>query len=260
MTAMNAGYDRWQRIILPCGFVLLASLGCGKDAPDSIQRAAQDAAHPNPEVPGYTVDELSSIGSHLESLDEGRLCVAPPIEWHMVPRGKDYVVRFVRDRTNRSPLPRITVEAGETDWKKLGELSEANLKQFRDAVADDLEQKTRQALEEDVKPLKLGSILCVHYVVRKQYQVGGKVIRGSREVIQTLQHGRLYTVSLDVYAGKLYDYRGDAFAVMANMRFLVPEQEESAEKEPAEEGPAEESPGQQDAGGEQDEEPANKSK
>ncbi len=223
MTSVTPRFYCWQRLILLCVLTLQGLSGCGKGSPAPAPTPPHLATPPNSVVFAYELKQLSPVGPYLPVLDEGRLRAAPPIEWYPAPRGNDYVVRFVRDRTQHSPLPRITVEACDSDWNQLGELSEENLKLFCEAVADHLDEKTRQAMDGDVKPLLLGSVPCAYFVINKQYRVEDKLIRGSCDVIKTLQHGRLYTLSLDVYLDRLIDYRADAFAVMAHMEFLVPE-------------------------------------
>ncbi len=215
----------------PVGIVVMASwLGCDRHSPpshDSSQTTvSSDPARPDralsADLPRYEVRELRAIGPYLPDLDDERLRVAPPVDWYVVPRSSEYLVRFVRDRNNRSPLPRITMEVSPWEEERPEELDEQRVKIFRDMIAESLGASGTRALVEDVQPLVLGSIPCVRYVVDRQFQIGDKVIAGNREVIKTIQRGRLYTLYLDVYAGKLIDYRSDAYAVMANLQFLVP--------------------------------------
>ena len=62
-------------------------------------------------------------------------------------------------------------------------------------------------------------------------------LSGEREVLVTLRHGRLYTVTLDVNLGKMESYNADVFAVVAGLRFLQPtmsSEETPSAKEPDE--------------------------
>ncbi len=157
---------------------LLFLSGCtrGNESNEGLRPPAAETGSTLPaspdEVAGFTREELSSIAAYLPILDDDRLQVAPPIRWYTLPRSKDYVVRFVRDHRQQTPLPRITLEARDVSFEGIGTLSRANLLKFRRLVADRLEERTRQALEEDVQPLMLGEVPCVHFVVKKEYQVG----------------------------------------------------------------------------------------
>ena len=132
------------------------------------------------------------------------------------PRSKDYVVQFVLDRDLPTPLPRITLQAEEADFDEPHQLDEKHLPQFVQQMASRLDQRTGH----DVAPLMLGSVPCAHYTKRKRFRFGDKTVAAECDVIQTLQNGRIYTLSLDVYSGKLIDYRADAYVVMAHIEFL----------------------------------------
>lgn len=176
-----------------------------------------------PEIHEYTVDQFSALAGYLsDDLDEGRLRVAPPADWYVVPRAKDYIVQFVFDRTRQSPLPRITIEARDANFRQPRDVTRANLPAFLERYTGSLDRDTRQAAEGRVLMLMIGDVPCVVYTLNKRFRDGNREYAGEREVLVTLRNGRLYTVTLDVYAGKMELYNGDVFAVVAGLRFLPP--------------------------------------
>ena len=210
--------------------IVLVLLGCRQ--PDDTRPVdsppKQPSASESRKVPGYSVKELSAIGSYLpDLLDEGRLQVAPPIGWHAAPRSKDYVARFRFDRNQ--PLPQITVEAREAGPDEPRNLNEENLPAYVDAMTDGMDEKLLQAMKGKIEPLKLGDLFCARYVVQRKFRSGGRLYAGKREVVQTIRNGRVYSVSLDVYAGMLVRYRADAYAVMATMKFPPAQQKDESD-------------------------------
>ncbi len=171
------------------------------------------------EVLGYTIEQLSSIGGYLPELDEGRLKVAPPVDWHMAPRSRDYVARFVFDRSRRLTLPRITVDACEADEEDPHNLTKESLASYVKSMAGRMDEELLQVLEGEVGLLMLGDVPCARYVLRKKFRLGENLIRADREVLLTIRDGRIYRVLLDVHSGTLREYRADAYAVMATMKY-----------------------------------------
>jgi hypothetical protein len=224
-TSPNAGgWSPRRPILLACPAIRLACLIIGLLCL-TIGIGCQDdpaTGQPAPEIYRFSVDELSDLGGYLSDLDEGRLRAAPPVEWYVEPRAKDYVTRFVFDRMRQSPLPRITIEARDADFPRPRDVTQANLHEFLAMFTNSLDEGIRQAVEGDLLMLVLGDVPCVAYKVNKQFRVGSRVYPAEREVLVTLSRGRIYTVSLDVYAGKLEDYRADAYAVVAGFQFLQP--------------------------------------
>ncbi|MHB0956376.1 MAG: hypothetical protein ACYC0X_10775 [Pirellulaceae bacterium] len=199
--------------------LVIATGGCRKSPPS---QAAPPPIH------RFDVGELAALGGYLEGLDEGRLSVAPPAGWHVKPRDKHHVVQFVLDRMEQSPFPRITVDVRTADYSMPGDVTEASLRAFFDRIKTSLHENATQTVE-GPQPLMLGSVPCVRYVVRMGFLVkkasgsGNRSFRGEREVVEALAQGRIYSVILDTYEGKLEYYRADAYAVVAGLRFHIPE-------------------------------------
>jgi hypothetical protein len=203
---------------LSCLCLLLAA-GCGPAPPAATgSRAKLDRFE-------FRVDELSDLAAYLADVDRGRLRVAPPVDWHTAARAQDYLVRFVLYPGLDNPLPRITVEARDSEAAPAAD-REATLHQL-EGMATAVEQSEPQA--HDIGLLILGEVPCLRYIVPRTFRAGERSYRGEREVLITLANRRVYSVTLDVYAGKLDDYRADAFAVMAGLKFLQPQTEAAGE-------------------------------
>jgi hypothetical protein len=198
-------------------------------------------------VPGYDADQLTALGDYLPDLDEGRVRVAPPVDWLVAPRSKDYLARFLFDRNRRLSLPRITLDVRDGGPDDPRHLQPANLIEYTSSVSARMDENTRQALEGVVEPLQLGDVPCVRYVVHKNFRRDGKLVRADCEVLITICEGRVYTVSLDVFAGSLVDFRADAYAVVAGLRFPIAESADPKSGDPEsgdpESGDAVEGPG-----------------
>ncbi|MHB8971927.1 MAG: hypothetical protein ACYC3X_28125 [Pirellulaceae bacterium] len=211
-----------------CALVLL--LVCLAVALPGCQESPPPDASP-PQIHRYPVRELdkyATLGGYLEDLDEGRVSLAPPVGWSIMSRDKDHVARFVFSPTGASPFPRITVDVRNAGFSAPRDATEEHLLPFFDRIQASLDQDSVQTVA-GPQPLVLGQVPCVQYVIRKGFRVtnesgaGNRSFRGEREVIETLALGRIYSVILDTYEGKLEDYRADAYAVVAGLRFHQPQ-------------------------------------
>ncbi len=217
--------SRFQRPTQSLCLAVLFLAGCRQQAdtppaPAPTPMLSSPRKLASPEILGYTVEDLSVIGSYLPALDEACLQVAPPAEWHVAPRSKNYVVRFLFDRNRRLELPRITVKVSAAQEEDPRNLSKKNLVSYIQSMKKRMDEKKLQAMDGEIEPLVLGAVPCARYVVRKKFRRGEKNVSGECEVVQTIRAGRVYTVFLDVYAGTLVRYRADAYAVMATAKFL----------------------------------------
>jgi hypothetical protein len=201
---------------------LLLAAGCGPATPAALRSRADLTPY------AYRVEELSDLAAYLADVDQGRLRVAPPVDWHVEPRSKDYVVRFVLYPGLDNPLPRITVESRDGGATAAAD-AETKLRQLA-AMAKAVEES--EPLAREIGLLILGDVPCVRYVLPRTFRARERTYRGEREVLITVADRRLYTVTLDVYAGQLDDYRADAFAVMAGLQFLRPPPEPGPKPEP----------------------------
>ena len=102
--------------------LLLAALlaGCSDDKAGektsvnpSTDSADTGTANGTVNIPSFAKADLVQLGGYLPPLDEDRIKVAPPVDWKVQPRSKDYVTQFVYIKKSRNlPLPRITIEFG----------------------------------------------------------------------------------------------------------------------------------------------------
>lgn len=219
-----------NRLLCAWGLVVaLASFGCRQQAEPVTPKKPSSSPPPSVrrEVPGYAQNDLSDITGYLPVLDDGRLKVALPIQWRMEPRSRDYVVRFRFDQNRQLPLPRITIHARDVVEGEPDNLTKDGLAGYIEVMAGQMEEKQRAAIVGQINPLMLGNIPCARYVTPRSFRLGKRVIPGDREVVQTIRGGRVYTILLDVTAGTLIDYRGDAYAVVAWMQFPAVEAAEA---------------------------------
>lgn len=210
--------------------IVLAYTGCVKrenSATTSVPAASPPAGLSAEQVVGYATGELSEIESYLPVLNEGRLKVAPPVDWDVAPRSKEYVVRFVFERDQRIPLPRITVGARDATAEEPNDLDRENLIGFVESLMGRMDEAGLKAMQGQVEPLMLGNRPCVRYVLNKKFRWGDRVLRAKCEVLKTVRDGRIYTIFLDANVNTLVDYRADAYAVMATMKFPLAEEAES---------------------------------
>jgi hypothetical protein len=217
-----------QPVGVRCAWMLAAVLSCvpagcrhdSADGPSHVTGDGRTAAVGPADVPRFTADQLSSsLGNYLPPLDGGRVELAPPAGWHVVSRDRRYVARFVLDRRHRALLPRITITAEDSPFDELVDLDASTVEIFRDRVSERFDETTHRALLEPARSMILGDVPCVRYVVGKRFSRDGREIPAECQVIVTLHQSRLYTISLDVYAGKLLDHHNDAYAVVAGLVF-----------------------------------------
>ncbi len=249
-----------QMLLVLAGSLLLAGCNPSSDTRDAAESsgAGTDSAQASPGegVSGsatsqgsdptifrYSIAELNmKLGSYLPPLDEGRVEVAPPDKWYLEPRSKNYLTRFVRDRTHQSPLPRITVQVRPADFDDPADTTEEDLLELLDLLQNQLDSESAKGLIEQPAPMVIGTIGCIRHVVRKRFQIGKRVITADREVLQTLTQGRIYQLSLDAYRGRLADDRARLYAVLAGLNFSTPGEPSDKVESPGETSPAGESP------------------
>lgn len=210
-------------------------------------RAPEVPPAPAPsEIHAYAVDELPPLAAYLSAdLDAGRLRAAPPSDWFVASRDKQHLAQFVLDRTGQSPLPRIRIDARDAPFQQLRDVTRENLPEFLALFPAALDDATRGATAGRILMLMIGDVPCLRYTQNLEFRVGPRKYAGERGVLVTLRQGRLYTVTLDVYVGKLDVYNGDAFAVMAGLQFLPPTA--PGPTAPDQEPPLAETPGTADA-------------
>jgi hypothetical protein len=247
---MNSG---WRPAIL---LVFLAALssGCGSGAPAgkggagsaSQSSTAQPDGDESSAAGGLRqrkVDELPAVGDYLPPLDGGKVEVAGPQGWTLLPRDKDYLVRFVKGQP--SSLPRLLLYVEDSTNDKLTDVTADNAQAWAAWLDKDLAPQSQLGVPEMNLPIVLGSTVFLRHV-RHASLSGTPVVIQS---LQTVRGGRLYKVELVCavdspnrrdYEASLKKYRDDGYAVAANMKFAAAAA--AAENPPAASGETNPSP------------------
>ena len=202
--------------------------------PASSESAATEPAPPTPALAPTTSEIIRKdasgfkLGDYLPPLDGGKIEIALPDGWNLLPRDSEYLLRLYRE--SRSGVPRIDFTVEENNLGGLTTVTEANVAEFTAAVAKELEAKGTAVVEPPI-PMVIGSVPCTRYVSHVKLKVGLGTILVERQTLDVLHAGRLYTINLLAYPNKLLDSRDAAYAVCSGIRF--PEVEPPAVAEPA---------------------------
>lgn len=236
---------------------LLTFAGCGGSKPETESggeastSGKSTSSSSGPKT--YTVEQLTKsakLGDALPPLDTNRIELSPPEDWHVLPRdAKKYVVAMMREDGKQLPQIKVHSKEAPAAVKDVANLTSGNVK---DVIAKMGTSVARPSAEPNT-PIILGPNTWIREV-RKAEMGGDKVALQS---LTTIRGGRLFIVELVVgasadgdYAEELKKYRDAAYLMAAEMKFLKPEAEISAEEaapaaegdKPAEEMPAEEKP------------------
>lgn len=207
---------------------LFSVAGCGRE--NAGGKTGNEAARA---IKRRTVQDLPPVGEYLPSLDAGKVEIAPPANWNLIPRGSKWLASFCKGKV--SELPRITVDADYPPPSFADNVTEENVEALADALNKQMATERRK-VEEPCRPIILGDTLFLRHVRLAQ---GPAVIQS----LQTVRNGRLYTVELiadvnaprhEEYEASLTEYRDFGYAVAANMKFAEASPAAPAETEKAE--------------------------
>ena len=171
------------------------------------------------------IASLPAVGEYLPPIDDGKLTVAPPEGWNMMPRGRLFLLGFAKGKP--SELPRIMINAEEPPRDAPSDLTEENAAEFakqQDAELEHAAQSGKKKVHEFHLPIVLGDNVFVRHV--RQASVGSGVPCVIQS-LQTIRGGRLYSVELlvqidpqhvDRYGEALTQYRDFAYAVAAHLK------------------------------------------
>lgn len=203
--------------------ILLAVAGCsgtgGEPAPSTDSQFSTTAKGLEYKV--YETKNLPKVSLALPPLDEGRIEVTGPAKWKVLSRSSSYLVGFYRITADSPPLIQMTVDSEKWTDTAVKTATLDNLDDFVAAmeklVASELAEGAE--LQETIVPLILGDRPWARYVRGARFKVKGNLTAGDRQFLRTVVDGRIYTIELQVFKGKILDYRDDAYAVAANMKF-----------------------------------------
>lgn len=216
-----------------CGLLGIATLvGC-----DSGTGGGGGAAGTTSEsgVKQYAAAQLPPVTLELPPLDDGRIEIPTPAGWQAASRTTGLVARF--HEKGRSGIPQIIIKVEDATGAPESITAE-NLVAFTDLVQKELDSQVaakKTTLLEPAKPLLLGANPWVRYVVTGKLPNKEKATI-ERQILRTVQRGRMYSIDLQVEANTLAKSRDHAYALAAGMTFHAPAAAPAATP-PAEEAP-----------------------
>jgi hypothetical protein len=194
------------RSILLTLFCMAMCAGCGSGPTKPVDRFAVKVAK---DGEGYDL----SVGDKLAPLDERRVELAAPEGWKPMIRSPKYVIRF--DRGGQLSLPRIEVVAEDSPYD-IETLTAKNVAEFARILDKEV---AGSAILEPPKPMIIGGMPCVRYVVDVRLQMRTGLLDAERQVIETIFKNRLYRVNLLIREGDILKFRDAAYAVVASLEF-----------------------------------------
>ncbi|MFV1964869.1 MAG: hypothetical protein ACC628_05565 [Pirellulaceae bacterium] len=196
----------------------LGSLVSCLGACQKTQDAASGSGGPAAESPVQQRTPTVELSDYLPVLDDGRVEIAPPAGWNVLPRGGSHLTRFYKN--NRNGLPRIEVKVEDRRYGDISTVTTDNVGKFAERVAAELEERGKRLLE-PVIPMVLGEVPCARYVTLLQLTMGEKTISAERQHLLVLHGGRLYTIDLSVLPATLKQSRDAAYAICSGLRFVA---------------------------------------
>ncbi|MHB8899711.1 MAG: hypothetical protein ACYC6Y_13265 [Thermoguttaceae bacterium] len=169
----------------------LPFLGCGKPA--------RPAAAPPAPVRQAPAASLPALGDYMPPLDDGRIEIAGPAGWELLPRKRDYVVLFKADSPDDYPL--ILVKAADAS----GSLTAENAAAFA------------KTLGPSAEPLVVGK--WIGALQSKRGKEPGSINGILEQLLFTTVVGdRAYTFELRTRQGRVAEFQDTLFAVVAGLR------------------------------------------
>lgn len=208
--------------LLLAAVLALQLAGCGGGAKTPASGAPATPALIKTGVKHYERSDLPAVDEDLFVIvDGGRIEIAPPEQWTVAPRQKNYLVLFVPGKLN--DLPRISVTVVDSPFGN-EDTSEENAAALAKAVQTALENDKAKRVRELPKAIVLGGRAWVRHV--RQATMSKELC--AVQSLQIVRGGRLYTIELisqaksdaqaDI-AAAVTRHRDRAYAVAANIRF-----------------------------------------
>lgn len=210
------------------GALLAAALalgGCDKSSPSS-QPADGPPAAAKGEAAGpkkYEASDLPAVAEPLPPLDGGRVEIAPPKGWRVLPRDSKFLARFVKGKEDND-LPRITVSAMAAP-EGIADVTEATVAEFAAQMQKRSDAVPGRRMLEPERPILLGENAWSRHVRHLKASNGHAPLQS----LATARAGRLYLIELTVaakgdstsdFAKAILAHRDAAYAVATSWRFL----------------------------------------
>jgi len=193
-----------------------ASSPNGNAGADSSVSGDSPDAPPGQKVYTRTLEQISPTGDETPPLDGGRVVMARPEDWRVGSRQSKLVVWFHKFN-DPNLLPQIRVKAEDAP-EDAPEASVENVTQFAQWVDRRLQEELgEEKLVEPVVPLVLGENAFARYVRAGKF----KSSLVDRQILETIEAGRLYRIETIVFQGGLKEKREnvlDGYAVGASLK------------------------------------------
>lgn len=167
------------------------------------------------DVKTYDRASLPATKQELPALDEGRLEVPTPQDWHFGSREKSVLARF--HLKGRSGIPQTLIKLDPDFQTDVQDVTPENVREYADRIQAQLDQAGTRYLE-PCKPVILGKNCWARYVIPGKLP-GRDLATIERQILKTTRGGRTYLIDLQVPAKELLKYRDAAYAIGAGIKF-----------------------------------------
>lgn len=189
--------------------LVLGTFGCGGPANQGSSSKAGAGAS---ETLKISTKNLPKLGPAIAPIDEGRLEIAPPKNWHVPPRSSKWLARFQAEPGSPYPMIFVTADNSET----LFHVTKDNVNELVEQVRKELRaDPDTKRLAEGVQPATVGDFRGVLY--RRWGKSSGWVME--RWMLETVVNGRRYTFELRCREGSADAFRPHLFAVASGLKF-----------------------------------------
>ena len=209
-------------------------VGCGGSEGGSGRIAAGTTSASG--VKQYAAAQLPPVVLELPPLDEGRIEIPTPDGWQAASRTTGLVARF--HEKGRSGIPQMIIKVEDAAGAPES-LTAENVVAYAAQVQAELDAQVaakKTTLLEPVKPMLLGSNPWVRYVVTGKLPNKERATI-ERQILRSVQRGRIYSIDLQVEANTLTKSRDHAYALAAGVKFQVAVAPPPPETAPAKSAP-----------------------
>jgi len=218
--AIRCATLRWARrgrLLAALAMIGLASLtGCGGTTGAG---GGTTGATTTNGVKQYTAAQLPPVVQEIPALDGGRIEIPTPDGWNAGPRATGLLARF--HLKGRSGIPQILVKADAAPAGVPDTITADNVLAYADLVQKELDAQVadkKTTVLEPAKPMMFGSNAWVRYVIPGKLPNKDRATL-ERQILRTVQRGRVYSIDLQVEGNELPKSRDHAYAMAAGIKF-----------------------------------------